>query len=62
MKEIRLYSVTNALTELGLEYNGQVHRAVSDAENTATIVQESMSVFWSKYFEKFEKEAKSKNK
>lgn len=62
MKEQRLYSVTNALLALGKEYEGQVHRAISDAENTATIVQESMSTKWKKYFEKFEEEAKIKNK
>lgn len=60
MKEQRLYSVTNALVALGKEYKGQVHRAVSDAENTATIVQTAMSVEWKKYFEKFEEEAKNK--
>ena len=60
MEEQRLYSVTNALLALGLEYQGQIHRAVSDAENTATIVQEAMSVEWKKYFEQFEKEAKNK--
>jgi inhibitor of KinA sporulation pathway (predicted exonuclease) len=59
-KEQRLYSVTNALISLGEEYKGQIHRAISDAENTATIVQKSMSVNWKKYFEKFEEEAKRK--
>jgi inhibitor of KinA sporulation pathway (predicted exonuclease) len=60
MEEQRLYSVTNALIALGEEYKGQIHRAVSDAENTATIVQKSMSVDWMKYFEQFEEEAKRK--
>ena len=58
--ERRLYSVTNALLALNEDYEGQVHRAISDAENTATIVQKSMSMNWIKYFEKFEKEAKRK--
>ena len=58
MKEQRLYSVTNALIALGEEYQGQVHRAISDAENTAVIVQKSMSVDWKKHFENFEEEAK----
>ncbi len=60
MEEQRLYSVTNALIALGKEYEGQVHRAVSDAENTATIVQTAMSIEWKKYFEQFEEEAKNK--
>jgi len=58
--EQRLYSVTNALLALKEEYVGQVHRAISDAENTATIVQKSMSIDWMKYFEQFEEEAKRK--
>lgn len=60
MEEQRLYSVTNALGALGEEYAGQIHRAISDAENTATIVQKSMSTDWKQYFEQFEEEAKSK--
>jgi len=60
MQEQRLYSVTNALIALGEEYRGQIHRAISDAENTATIVQKSMSKDWMKYFEKFEADAKRK--
>ena len=58
--EQRLYSVTNALLALREEYVGQIHRAISDAENTATIVQKSMSTDWMKYFEHFEEDAKRK--
>jgi len=58
--EQRLYSVTNALLALREEYVGQIHRAISDAENTATIVQKSMSIDWMKYFEQFEEDAKRK--
>lgn len=60
MEEQRLYSVTNALIALGKEYEGQLHRAIYDAENTATIVQTAMSTDWKKHFEQFEKEAKKK--
>ena len=62
LEETRLYSVTNALIALGLEYEGQRHRAISDVENTGRIVQESMSINWMKYFEKFEEEAKQKRR
>ena len=61
MGETRLYSVSNALLALNKEYTGQIHRAVSDAENTAIIVQEAMSIYWKEYFEKFEEESKRKN-
>jgi len=60
MEEQRLYSVSNALLAIGEVYEGQVHRAISDSENTATIVQKAMKQNWKKYFEKFEKEAKNK--
>ena len=60
MGEQRLYSVSNALLELGESYHGQIHRAISDSENTATIVQKSMKQNWKKYFEKFEEDAKNK--
>ena len=60
LEEQRLYSVTNALKALGEEYRGQIHRAISDAENTAIIVQKSMSIDWKQYFEQFEEDAKRK--
>jgi inhibitor of KinA sporulation pathway (predicted exonuclease) len=60
--ETRLYSVSNALEALGTSYKGQIHRAISDAENTATIVQKTMKQNWKEYFEKFEEDAKNKRK
>lgn len=60
MEEKKLFSVSNALIALGVEYEGQIHRAASDAKNTAVIVQKSMSVKWKKYFEEFEEQAKKR--
>ena len=60
MREQRLYSVSNALLAIGERYKGTIHRAISDSENTATIVQKTMKQNWKKYFEKFEKEAHKK--
>lgn len=62
MKETRLYSVSNALLALDLEYEGQLHRASSDSENTARIVQKAMSVNWMNFFKRFEAESKMKRK
>jgi inhibitor of KinA sporulation pathway (predicted exonuclease) len=58
--EKRLYSVSNALSHLGLKYDGKMHRAIDDSFNTAVIVKNSMKNNWMEFFLRFEENEKRK--